>query len=133
MSQDQQILLTPLGPFRITILLLTLKSVRGILSGVVVKLVITPPCHGGGHGFKSRPSRHFATIKALALYGVGAFRFNLLDDLSSLSASTSFRSFTQVNNFNFNFSAIGLYVDSEVLETKELMIVCLLNVVKNNT
>ena len=65
MSQDQQILLTPPVAFRITIVLLTLKSVRGILSGVVVKLVITPPCHGGGHGFKSRPSRHFANPQDL--------------------------------------------------------------------
>ena len=27
-------------------------------SGSVVQLVRTPPCHGGGRGFKSLPSRH---------------------------------------------------------------------------
>jgi hypothetical protein len=28
------------------------------LAGVVVKLVITSPCHGEGRGFESRPPRH---------------------------------------------------------------------------
>jgi hypothetical protein len=32
--------------------------------GVVVKLVITPACHAGGRGFKSRPSRHFKKAPA---------------------------------------------------------------------
>ena len=30
--------------------------------GSLVKLVITPPCHGGGHGFESRRSRHLRYI-----------------------------------------------------------------------
>jgi uncharacterized MAPEG superfamily protein len=29
-----------------------------VVSGPVVQLVRMPPCHGGGHGFKSRPGRH---------------------------------------------------------------------------
>ena len=32
-------------------------------SGGVVKLVITPACHAGGRGFKSRRSRHLKKIK----------------------------------------------------------------------
>lgn len=27
--------------------------------GLLVEMVTMPPCHGGGHGFKSRPGRHF--------------------------------------------------------------------------
>ena len=27
--------------------------------GLVVQLVRTPPCHGGGRGFESHPGRHF--------------------------------------------------------------------------
>ena len=28
-------------------------------NGLVVQLVRTPPCHGGGRGFESHPGRHF--------------------------------------------------------------------------
>ena len=30
--------------------------------GLVVQLVRTPPCHGGGRGFESHPGRHFASV-----------------------------------------------------------------------
>ena len=30
-----------------------------IFYGLVVQLVRTPPCHGGGRGFESHPGRHF--------------------------------------------------------------------------
>ena len=33
--------------------------------GSLVKLVITPPCHGGGHGFESRRSRHSISIQVV--------------------------------------------------------------------
>ena len=29
--------------------------------GLVVQLVRTPPCHGGGRGFEPHPSRHYAS------------------------------------------------------------------------
>ena len=37
------------------------KQFRTIF-GLVVQLVRTPPCHGGGRGFESHPGRHFASV-----------------------------------------------------------------------
>ena len=34
------------------------------LYGLVVQLVRTPPCHGGGRGFESHPGRQFSLILA---------------------------------------------------------------------
>ncbi len=31
--------------------------------GLVVQLVRTPPCHGGGRGFESHPGRHKTSLK----------------------------------------------------------------------
>ena len=37
-------------------------------NGLVVQLVRTPPCHGGGRGFESHPGRHFfGFLKAMPL------------------------------------------------------------------
>ena len=33
-----------------------------ITNGLVVQLVRTPPCHGGGHGFESRSGRLFYAL-----------------------------------------------------------------------
>ena len=33
--------------------------------GLVVQLVRTPPCHGGGRGFESHPGRHYADLAHL--------------------------------------------------------------------
>ena len=33
-------------------------------NGLVVQLVRTPPCHGGGRGFESHRSRHFFAVLA---------------------------------------------------------------------
>ena len=33
--------------------------------GLVVQLVRTPPCHGGGRGFESHPGRHYASVAQL--------------------------------------------------------------------
>ena len=35
--------------------------------GLVVQLVRTPPCHGGGRGFESHPGRHFLAFQKLRL------------------------------------------------------------------
>ncbi len=35
--------------------------------GLVVQLVRTPPCHGGGRGFESHPGRHFFGFPKLRL------------------------------------------------------------------
>ena len=50
-----------------------ITTVRNHLCGVVVKLVITPACHAGGRGFKSRPSRHFLYKTLLDSVAVGFF------------------------------------------------------------
>ena len=34
-------------------------------NGLVVQLVRTPPCHGGGRGFESHPGRHYASVAQL--------------------------------------------------------------------
>ena len=34
-------------------------------NGLVVQLVRTPPCHGGGRGFESHPGRHYADLAHL--------------------------------------------------------------------
>ncbi len=36
---------------------------KASLNAGVVQLVRTPPCHGGGRGFKSRLSRHFPKVQ----------------------------------------------------------------------
>ena len=33
-----------------------------MVQGLVVQLVRTPPCHGGGRGFESHPGRQFRII-----------------------------------------------------------------------
>ena len=40
------------------------KQFRTIF-GLVVQLVRTPPCHGGGRGFESHPGRHYADLAHL--------------------------------------------------------------------
>ena len=42
---------------------------RNAYYGLVVQLVRTPPCHGGGHGFESRSGRFFYASRRAA--GIG--------------------------------------------------------------
>lgn len=46
----------------IEVLLLQAQGIDIIFQGLVVQLVRMPPCHGGGHGFKSHSGRHYAEI-----------------------------------------------------------------------
>ena len=42
-------------------------NINSLLYGLVVQLVRTPPCHGGGRGFESHPGRHFLAFQKLRL------------------------------------------------------------------
>ena len=41
------------------------SPVVSTFDGLVVQLVRTPPCHGGGRGFESHPGRHYADLAHL--------------------------------------------------------------------
>ena len=51
----------PVSAHHFFCLFLLIKQVNGL----VVQLVRMPPCHGGGHGFESRPGRQYASVAQL--------------------------------------------------------------------
>ena len=51
------------------------SSPAGGANGPVVQLVRTLPCHGRGHGFESRPDRHF--VKKMISLGIQKNQYDI--------------------------------------------------------